>query len=223
MSNKSTPTPEVIVFDWDGTLVDSAGDIVGAMQAASEALGIPAPPVERMRRAIGLGLAEAFRQIFDEHTDDEREELMQRYRQHYINLPPQVHGKAFAGIPEMLGELERRGHVLAVATGKARAGLNRSLSANRLGHMFRETRCADESASKPHPLMLEQLSLRLCVEPEDMLMVGDTTYDMEMARNFGCRAVGVSWGVHEEAELRDAGAEMVFADLTAFPEWLWRD
>lgn len=212
--------PEVIVFDWDGTLVDSAADIVGAMQAASEALGIEPPPAERMRRAIGLGLEQAFRQIFEGRADDELQDLMQQYRSHYINLPPQVHGKAFATVPAMLDELHQRGHVLAVATGKSRAGLNRSLAANEFGSLFRETRCADESASKPHPLMLEQLSLRLCAEPGDMLMVGDTSYDMQMARDFGCRAVGVSWGVHETEELLEAGAEVVLDDLAEFPAWL---
>lgn len=219
--NSQIPTdPEVIVFDWDGTLIDSAGDIVGAMREASLTLGIEPPPEERMRRAIGLGLAEAFAQIFCDYSDAERQQLMERYRAHYINLPPQVHGKAFAGVPDMLHDLHQRGHTLAVATGKSRAGLERSLGANSFGSLFRETRCADESASKPHPLMLEQLSLRLCAEPENMLMVGDTTYDMEMARSFGCRAVGVAWGVHEIEELMDAGAEIVFADLVELPPWI---
>ncbi len=220
MNSQSPIRPEVIVFDWDGTLIDSAGDIVGAMREASLTLGIEPPPEERMRRAIGLGLAEAFHQIFSDHTEDERKQLMDRYRAHYINLPPQVHGKAFGSVPDMLHDLHQRGHTLAVATGKSRAGLQRSLGANEWGHLFRETRCADESASKPHPLMLEQLSLRLCVEPESMLMVGDTTYDMEMARNFGCRAVGVGWGVHEVEELREAGAEVVFTDLVELPAWI---
>lgn len=213
-------SPEVIVFDWDGTLIDSAADIVGAMQAASDALGIQAPSADRMRRAIGLGLEEAFRQIFHDRDDSELHDLMQQYRAHYVNLPPQVHGKAFSSVPAMLEELHERGHVLAVATGKSRAGLNRSLAANAFGRLFRETRCADESASKPHPLMLEQLSLQLCAEPSDMLMVGDTSYDMQMARDFGCRAVGVSWGVHEPEELLDFGAEVVLDDLAEFPQWL---
>ncbi len=220
MNSPALTRPEVIVFDWDGTLVDSASDIVGAMRQASLTLGIEPPPEERMRRAIGLGLVEAFHQIFSEHSEPERQQLMERYRAHYINLPPQVHGKAFASVPDMLHDLHRRGNTLAVATGKSRAGLQRSLGANDWGQLFRETRCADESASKPHPLMLEQLSLRLCAEPETMLMVGDTTYDMEMARNFGCRAVGVAWGVHEADELRDAGAEVVFSDLGELPVWI---
>lgn len=220
MSSPLLLSPEVIVFDWDGTLIDSAGDIVGAMRDASLKLGIEAPPEERMRRAIGLGLAEAFQQIFSDHSEAERHELMAQYRAHYVNLPPQVHGKAFSSVPDMLHDLHQRGHTLAVATGKSRAGLDRSLGANDWGHLFRETRCADESASKPHPLMLEQLSLRLCAEPEAMLMVGDTTYDMEMARSFGCRAVGVAWGVHEVEELLEAGAEQVLTDLAELPSWI---
>lgn len=214
--------PEVLVFDWDGTLVDSAGDIVGAMREASRILGLPEPPEERMRRAIGLGLVEAFRQIFHEHSEDERRALMEQYRQHYVRLPAQVHGQAFATVPQTLQALHARGHTLAVATGKSRAGLDRSLAANDFAPLFRATRCADESASKPHPLMLEQLSLILCVEPEQMLMVGDTTYDMDMARSFGCRAVGVAWGVHERDELRDSGAETVLEDLAELPAWLQR-
>lgn len=216
----AAPHPELVVFDWDGTLVDSAGDIVDAMVRASEAIGIEPPPQDRMRRAIGLGLVEAFRQIFEGRTEAELRTLMEQYRAHYVNLPPTVHGKAFTSVDSMLRTLHGRGHSLAVATGKSRAGLDRSLGANSFAGLFRSSRCADETASKPDPLMLEELSLELCVEPEQMLMVGDTTYDMEMAARFGCAAVGVAWGVHETDELQAAGAEVVLDDIGHLPEWL---
>ena len=211
---------EVIVFDWDGTLVNSAADIVGAMQKASAALGIPAPDATQMRRAIGLGLAEAFARIFPDCSKAEREQLMQRYSEHYRSLPMTVHGRPFAGVPTMLQGLHAGGYTLAVATGKSRAGLDRSLSAVSFAGLFKATRTADESASKPDPLMLDQLSVQLCVEPEAMLMVGDTTFDMEMAQRFGCPAVGVGWGVHEPGELLEAGALTVMEDLNLLPGWL---
>lgn len=212
--------PELIVFDWDGTLVDSAGDIVSAMVHASKALAIPTPDTRVMRRAIGLGLVEAFAQIFPDRSEDERQALMARYREHYQRLPERVFGQPFPAVDTTLALLEERGHTLAVATGKSRAGLDRSLAAVPWGRVFRESRCADETASKPDPRMLEELSLVLCVEPDAMLMVGDTTYDMEMARRFGCAAVGVAWGVHEREELLEAGAQQVFASVADLPHWL---
>lgn len=210
-------SPEVIVFDWDGTLVDSAADIVASMRQASQSLGVPLPAEQTMRRAIGLGLDEAFAQIFPELSAADRQSLMARYREHHRGRPSRVFGQPFAGVDQVLANLHQSGHVLAVATGKSRAGLDRALASVPWGRLFKETRTADESASKPNPLMLEQLSLRLCVEPEQILMVGDTTYDMQMAAHFGCAAVGVSWGVHEAEELQEHGALSVLDDLAGLP------
>ena len=210
---------ELVIFDWDGTLLDSAGEIVSAMQDSIAALGL-APRTDRdLRRLIGLGLQDAFSRLYPELDAAALQELLQAYRQRY-GTTPRVYGEAFPGVEDSLHALRGRGHHLAVATGKSRRGLDRAITATGWADHFTASRCADETAGKPDPLMLEELLSELELAPEQALMVGDTTYDMEMARRAGMDAIGVAWGVHERHELDEAGARIVLPGIPQLPEWL---
>jgi phosphoglycolate phosphatase len=185
---------ELIVFDWDGTLMDSAGTIVASIQAAARDLGFPPPSDERARHVIGLGLHEALRHALPELTEGRHEELADRYRHHYLSQDHQL--TLFEGAAELVADLAAAGHMLAVATGKSRKGLDRALGGSGLAEHFHATRCADECHSKPHPQMLEELMDEFGVPPGLTLMIGDTTYDLLMARNAGVDALAVAYGAH---------------------------
>lgn len=197
---------ELIVFDWDGTLLDSAAAIVRSIQASCADLGVPEPSDEQARYVIGLGLGDALRHAVPALNEGDYPRLIERYRVHFLARDQEL--QLFAGVRELLPELVRRGHLLGVATGKSRPGLDRALGFTGLGEHFLATRCADESFSKPHPAMLEELMAELGVSPERTLMVGDTTHDLQMAKNAGVQALGVGFGAHPLAALE---AEMPLA------------
>ena len=186
---------ELLVFDWDGTILDSTRAIVTSMQAACRDLGLPPPSDERARQVIGLGLAEALQVAAPDLDEASYPQMAERYRHHYLSSDQDL--SLFAGIPELLAELQAAGFCLAVATGKSRRGLNRALAHSGLGEFFTASRCADECFSKPHPQMLFELMDELLFPPEQALMIGDTTHDLQMAVNAGCASVGVSYGAHE--------------------------
>lgn len=190
---------DLLVFDWDGTLLDSAGAIVSAIQAASRDLGLPEPADERARHVIGLGLTDALRHAVPELSEERYPQMVERYRHHYLSRDQEL--KLFAGAAELVAELSSAGFMLAVATGKSRLGLDRALKTSDLGRFFQASRCADECFSKPHPQMLEELMAEFGVSPERTLMVGDTTHDLQMARNAGVGALAVSYGAHPAAAL----------------------
>lgn len=210
---------QLIIFDWDGTLMDSAGEIVAAMQQSIARMKLPPRDDQALRRLIGLGLEDAFRRLYPDMTSSDLATLMAAYRRHYGGTP-RVYGELFPGVEAELDQLARQQRRLAVATGKSRAGLDKALDAIGWHGRFHATRCADETRSKPHPLMLEELLDELRLHPQQALMVGDTSYDMEMARSAGVDALGVAWGVHEEDELRDAGAQDVVAAIPGLGDWL---
>ncbi|WP_303785489.1 HAD-IA family hydrolase [Azovibrio restrictus] len=185
---------DLIVFDWDGTLMDSAAAIVHAIQAASRDLGLPEPEEHRARHVIGLGLTDALQRAVPDLPEQEYPRMVERYRHHYLSRDHEL--TLFAGVREMMDELERRGFRLAVATGKSRLGLDRALAHSGLGEYFHALRCADQCHSKPHPQMLEELMAELGVPPERTLMIGDTTHDLQMAKNAGTGGLGVSYGAH---------------------------
>ncbi len=191
---------DLIVFDWDGTLMDSERKIVRCMSAAAADLGIADPGADAIRQIIGLGLDEAMEQLFPQAPSALRQSLTQRYREHFLGLD-QTDMPLFAGVEEGLPRLAQEGFLLAVATGKARRGLDRVLDQTGTRRYFAATRCADESFSKPHPKMLEDILEQTGVSRDRALMVGDTTYDMLMARNAGVPALAVSYGVHTRAQL----------------------
>ena len=183
-----------IVFDWDGTLIDSTTIIADSLQQACRDLGEPVPTDVDARYVIGLGLSDALKHVAPGLARDRHGELAARYRHHFLSRDAQM--QLYAGARELLGELAGAGFVLGIATGKSRAGLDRALAQQRLDGLFTATRCADEGFPKPHPDMLEQLMDRVGVAPGQTLMIGDTTHDIELARNAGASAVAVTYGAH---------------------------
>ncbi len=209
---------ELIVFDWDGTLMDSAGAIVASIQAAAVDLGLSPPTEARARHVIGLGLHDALRHVVPELEEGRYRQMAERYRHHYLSQDQDL--KLFDGAESLVRDLAAVGHLLAVATGKSRAGLNRSLAASGLGGNFHAARCADECHSKPHPQMLEQLMDELGVPSSLTLMIGDTTHDLEMARNAGTTALGVSYGAHSREALEAAAPLRCFDSIADLSAWL---
>lgn len=190
---------EFLVFDWDGTLMDSAGAIVASIQESCRDLGLPVPERERASHVIGLGLKDALSYAVPELPPSDYGRLAERYRYHYLARDPDI--ELFPGMREMLAGLKQRGYLLAVATGKTRVGLERVLEATRLKQYFDSSRCADETHSKPHPAMLQELMQELLIEPEATLMIGDTAHDLQMAVNAGVPALAVSYGAHPRDSL----------------------
>lgn len=210
---------ELIIFDWDGTLMDSAAEIVAAIRESIAALGLPAREDGQIARMIGLGLDDAFARLYPAIEAAELNAVVNEYRQRF-SARPKVYGQAFAGVEDTLHQLAGQGCKLAVATGKSRRGLDRSLVAERWQQRFDATRCADETASKPHPRMLLELLEELSIAPQRALMVGDTSYDMAMARSAGVTGLGVSCGVHEDDEMLAAGAATVLPGVPHLLRWL---
>lgn len=187
---------ELLVFDWDGTLMDSVEHIASSLAAAAIDTGMKDLGQQRYRNIIGLGLKEAMQALYPQAGEAETEALCERYRYHYVEVN-QVKSDLFAGALDMLYELRNKDLKLAVATGKARIGLERVFTDTGYGELFHASRCSDESGSKPQPHMLNELMRELNVAPERTLMIGDTEYDMAMARNAGTHALAVSYGVHD--------------------------
>jgi phosphoglycolate phosphatase len=209
---------DLLVFDWDGTLMDSAACISQALQAACGDLGFPVPCDRDARYVIGLGLHDALEHILPEVPAQEYPRVVERYRHHFLLGDAQT--TLFEGAAEMLAELHRSGHQLAVATGKSRRGLDRALQTTTIAHYFHATRCADEGNPKPHPEMLQWLMQQLGVSAERTLMIGDTTHDMQMARAAGVARVAVAHGAHEACELLTYEPLACLDDCAALREWL---
>ena len=210
---------ELIVFDWDGTLMDSEARIVACIQAAIEDTGAAPLGVEAIRNIIGLGLREAVQALYPGTDETFCQQLADRYRAHFLSatLAPSA---MFEGAMETLRALARQDYLLAVATGKGRRGLDMTLVTSGLADFFHATRCADETASKPSPNMLLELMDELGVMPAKTLMVGDTEYDMAMAANAGTAALAVSYGVHTPARLRAHAPLGCVHAITEVPAWL---
>lgn len=201
---------DLVIFDWDGTIVDSAAQIVSSMQGAIRDLDLPSRSDQQIAELIGLGLQDAIGRLFPELPTEHVLGMLDGYRRHYGNAIENP-APIFPGMQELLETLQARGSMLAVATGKSRRGLDRALRDSQLGPHFAHTRCADETANKPDPLMLEELLEVTGVNPEAAVMIGDTEYDMAMARQAGVAGFGVAWGVHEEERQLQAGAAQVCA------------
>ncbi len=192
---------EVVVLDWDGTVVDSEHYIVNSLRSAAESIGLPDLGHDRYKSIIGLGLREALRQLYPDLPDAGVEALRDAYASAFIAGEHDAI-RLFDGVRETLDALLSDGVRLAVATGKSRRGLERALDASGLRAYFSATRCADETASKPDPRMLNELVRELASAPKNMLMVGDTEYDLAMAARAGMPSLGVSYGVHGVDALR---------------------
>ncbi len=211
---------DLIVFDWDGTLFDSTALIVRAIQATCRALGAPVPSDEAAAHVIGLGLQDALQHAVPDLPVDLYPELGRRYRQHYFASHDQV--TLFAGVPELLAGLRERNHWLAVATGKSRHGLDEALRISALGGLFDATRTADETRSKPHPQMLQELMREFGTDPERTLMIGDTTHDLQLAANAGTDAVAVAYGAHPPEQLGDLRPLTIAHSVPELQDWLAR-
>ena len=188
---------DLIAFDWDGTLFDSTQIIVRCIQAAVCDVGGKEPTEKAAAYVIGLGLMQALAHAAPDVPPEKYPELGVRYRHHYAKHFNDL--RLFAGVLPLLDALKARGHLLAVATGKSRHGLDEALKSVELKSVFDGSRTADETAGKPDPLMLHELMAQFDLPASKILMIGDTTHDLQMARNAGCASVGVSYGAHEPA------------------------
>lgn len=209
---------DLVVFDWDGTLYDSTALIVKAIQSACADLGLPVPDKTQAAYVIGLGLHDALAYVAPTLAPERVPELGLRYRQHYFASQHEL--SLFDGTLELLAALKARHHWLAVATGKSRQGLNEALTHVQLRGVFDGTRTADETASKPHPQMLQELMAELGVVPERTLMIGDTTHDLQLAVNAGAHSVAVSYGAHDPESFADYPTRFVAHSMADLHQWL---
>ena len=204
MSNPNSKTIKLVIFDWDGTISDSVARIVSSMQRAAVDLDMAVPSYLEVQEIIGLGLTEAAFRLFPQATREQVFQLQTSYSQHY-RAEDSAPCPFFPGVEETLHQLKADGYQLAVATGKSRAGLDRVLLNLGMEDFFHNSRCADETLSKPHPLMLEELLTEFDLSAEAAVMVGDTEFDMEMAVNAGMPRIAVSYGAHHADRLHAFG------------------
>ncbi len=193
---------ELVVFDWDGTVVDSIHCISAALQRTAADLSLPVPDDEAARYVIGLGVHDALAYALPDLAHERIPAFLARYRHHYLAMG--TIDRPFEGIVDLLDGLRAAGLRLAVATGKSRAGLDRAFEATGYGPRFCISRCADEGRPKPHPWLLESIAADTGVSREAIVMIGDTTHDIEMAKAAGVRSIGVAWGAHPVAALARA-------------------
>jgi len=208
----------LIVFDWDGTLIDSAAAIATCIQEAARELGLPVPDRDTASHVIGLGLHDSLRHAVPTLAPDGYTQFVDCYRRHFMACEDSM--QLFPGVPELIVELRDRGHRLAIATGKSRRGLDRALEASGMGAHFHATRCGDETQPKPHPAMLLELLQELAIEPQRSLMIGDTSHDLEMARAAGVDALAVTYGAHNAEGLRACAPLTCIENVKALEEWL---
>jgi len=210
----------LLVFDWDGTLMDSIGSIVACTRATMEELGLgDGVPEQRIRGTIGLGLRETMEILCPGGGDAMFSRILEGYRKHWLETW-RDRPVLFAGVGEMLAALAEDGYLLAVATGKSRRGLEHALEQVELGGIFHSTRTVDEAFSKPHPQMLLDILDELGVPPRSAVMIGDTTYDLEMAHGAGTAAVGVCSGSHRREELERLAPLACLDGVAELPGWL---
>ncbi len=191
---------KLIIFDWDGTLMDSEAKIVSCLRSTIEHLNFDFREDAVLKDVIGLGLTEAILKLYPDFTEQQIQLFIDEYRDQFLEKDT-TPSKLFEGVVEMLNSLKQKGLLLAVATGKGRNGLNRILKKTQLQNLFDCSRCADETLSKPDPLMLTEILTELNVAPQHSLMIGDTIYDLEMANNSGMNCIAITHGVHSEQRL----------------------
>lgn len=209
---------DLIVFDWDGTLADSVKSIVDAIYYSSLDAGLEPPSDYATRSIIGLELVRAIETLFPEQPSKVVERLADGYRHHYALRENDI--SLFDGVAEAVAELNAQGFQLAVATGKGRNGLNHALQESGIQQYFHASRCVDECFSKPHPQMLHELMDELGAMPERTVMVGDTSFDLQMAQNAGVASLGVSYGAHPHDELQEYAPLACFDRFNTLHQWL---
>lgn len=218
MSNTHLPY-RLLVFDWDGTVMDSLASIVDCTLAGLKDLGLEAPPVSMIRGAIGLSRQESLDRLFPNHGPEDRARIIERNRHHWLSTY-RDRNTLIDSAGSVIRGLAEAGYFLAVATGKGRPGLNHELETTGLGEHFLATRTADDAASKPHPEMLLSLLDELGARSSETLMIGDSTIDMEMARNAGCDGLGVLTGSHGREALAACDPRGVIESVGLLPAWL---
>ena len=191
---------KAVIFDWDGTVVDSVEHITDCLHHAAAVTGFPTRTRAEYRNIIGLSIVEAIRRLYPGLGDLDAKRMREAYSAYFLETAAS-HQKLFPGIQTLIHDLVQAGKACAVATGKTRQGLNRALSDSGIATLFAVTRCADETRSKPDPLMLAEILEHLQIKPEEAVMIGDTSYDLQMAQNIGMPSIGVRWGVHPDAVL----------------------
>ena len=210
----------LLVFDWDGTIIDSAATIAGCIQQAALDMGLEAPERERASHVIGLGLHDALRIAVPSLAPARYPEFVELYRKHFLAREASM--RLFEGMRELLSGLAGT-RTLAIATGKSRRGLERALQASGLHALFSASRCADETRPKPHPAMLLEIMQELGVDAGSALMIGDTSHDLEMAHAAGVAAVAVAYGAHAEQALAACAPLGCVASVTELKAWLDRN
>jgi phosphoglycolate phosphatase len=215
---------KLIIFDWDGTLVDSTGRIVDSMQHASVEVGLPTVPDTAVQNIIGLGLPEALRTVWPGIDASQMSEMTRVYARHFV-YDSKVAMAFFDGVADLLGDLRQAGCKLAVATGKSRKGLDRMLTqmevdGRPVGEQFAASRCADETRSKPDPLMLKELLDELNIPAEEALMIGDTSFDLDMASALNIDSVAMSHGAHDRSVLLDCQPRAMCHSITELNQWI---
>ncbi len=208
----------LVIFDWDGTLMDSTPSIVAAIQGACRDLALPVPTDDAAAWVIGLSLHDALHKAVPSLTAAELPRFLERYKFHYLTRDPLL--RLFNGIAPLFEELAALPIQLAVATGKSRVGLERGLDASGLRRFFHGSRTADETFSKPHPAMLQELMRELDVAPEQTLMIGDTSHDLKMARHAGTASLGVTYGAHSVEELEACSPDGLVDTVSGLRGWL---
>lgn len=209
----------LFIFDWDGTLIDSKAKITHSMHLAAQDMNWEPLEDSLIHNIIGLGLPEAILHLYPQVSNAERARLRDFYAANFIRLDEEKSSEFFPVVTETLAALRNQGHLLTIATGKSRKGLDRILSDLGMDNYFDATRCADETASKPHPLMLEQLLNHFNVRAEDAVMIGDTEYDMEMAMRIAMPRIAVSYGAHHVDRLHQYEPELCLDQFDQLLTW----
>ena len=210
---------QLVIFDWDGTLMDSALKITRCIQAAARELEIPEPSYDESKVVIGLGLNEAMQRLFPQIPDAKITQLVEAYKHHFVHND-KTEQELFSGVREGLERINATGAMVAVATGKSRVGLDRVLDIADLRSQFVTTRCADESRTKPHPQMLHDILDFTAIPNKNAIMIGDTSFDMDMAHNADMTGLAVSYGVHSHDTLLQTKARSLVHSFDEVLSWL---
>ena len=213
---------KLALFDCDGTLVDSQANICLAMEHAFAEAGLVPPPRERTRRIVGLSLVEAMRMLLPQQDDALHRDLAERYKAAFFTLRGNglVDEPLYDGIAGVLSKLDEDGWMLGIATGKSDRGLERCLDHHAIKGLFVTLQTADRHPSKPHPSMVYQAMADAGADPKSTVVIGDTVYDIHMGKAAGCRTIGVGWGYHPVAEMREAGAGMIAENMDELTQML---
>jgi len=212
LTQKTLSNYKLVIFDWDGTLMDSVERIVSSMQSAAKTVGLVVPSNEAVQNIIGLSLPIALEILFEDISDSQSEAMIVQYKYQYLegdNTPTPL----FTGAIELLDGLKQQKTLMAVATGKGREGLNRVISVTNTRHYFQTTRCAGEMPSKPDPTMINTILTELNIDANEAVMIGDTSHDLKMAQAAGIDSIGVTFGVHDEAVLAKFKPKAIVSSL----------